>query len=108
MRVTVFAKKRKTKDGRPFTGYIGVLTNKNGEEVNVGISFREECGSPKAEVCPCYIDVPKTSANLNRKTVEIPNEDGEIVEVERRTLWVSEWTMAPEKYVDHSLDEFDD
>lgn len=107
MKVLVFAKKRQTKEGKNFVAYVTKLTKKNGEEVVAGVKFREDCGSPKFEECPCYVNVDKKDANLVTKKVEVTTEDGEIKEVENKTLWVQKWTMSPEKYVDHSLDDFE-
>lgn len=107
MKVLVFAKKRQTKDGKNFTAYVSRLTKKDGEEITTGVKFREECGSPKAEECPCYIEIDKANANLTTKKMEITTEDGEIKEVESKTLWVSKWKTSTEKYVDTSLDDFE-
>lgn len=109
MKVLVFAKKRQTKDGKNFTAYVTKLTKKDGEEVTMSVKFREDCGSPKMEECPCYILVDKVNANMTTKKHEITDEEsGEIREVVNNTLWVSAWDMSPEKYVDTSLDEFED
>ncbi len=108
MKVLVFAKKRKTREGRPFTAYVTRMKKKDGTEVFATIKFREECGSPKAEDCPLYIDVEKSNANMTTKTVEVVEEDGEIRETERKTLWITAWKKNPEVYVDTSLDEFED
>lgn len=107
MRVLVFAKKRQTKEGKQFTAYVSRLTKKDGEEITTGVKFREECGAPKMEECPCYIEIDKANANLTTKKMEITTEDGEIKEVESKTLWVSKWEMSKEKYVDTSLDDFE-
>lgn len=103
MKVTVFAKKRKTKEGKSFTSYIGRLNKKDGEILNTSIKFREECGAPRAEDCPVIIEFPKEKANL----AEHPyiNDMGE--EKTGYELWVSEWKKSSEEYVDHSLDEFE-
>lgn len=103
MKIAVFAKKRQTKDGKPFWGYIAKLKKKDGEELTVSVKFREDCGNPKAESCPCYIEVDKKSANLTAREV-VNDEIGEIII--SRTLWVSAWKFAGE-YVDHSLDDFE-
>ena len=109
MKVLVFGKKRQTKDGRNFTAYVTKLTKKDGEEITAGIKFREECGAPSLEETPCYIIVDKNDANLDTKVNEVTDtETGEIKEVVNRTLWVKAWTMSPEKYVDTSLDDFED
>lgn len=107
MKVLVFAKKRQTKEGKQFTAYVSRLTKKDGEEITTGVKFREECGSPKAEECPCYIEIDKANANLTTKKMDVTTEDGEIKEVESKTLWVSKWEMSKEKYVDTSLDDFE-
>lgn len=107
MKVLVFAKKRQTKDGKNFTAYVSKLTKKNGEEITAGVKFREECGAPKAEECPCYIEINKTDANLATRKTEITTDEGEIKEIEQKTLWVSAWKMSQDKYVDKSLDDFE-
>ena len=108
MRVVIFAKKRTTKDGKPFTAYVTKLTKKDGEEITAGVRFREECGSPKDSECPCYIEVDKSDANLATKTFETTDpETGEIKDVISRTLWITAWEKSSEEYVDHSLDDFD-
>lgn len=108
MKVLVFAKKRKTKEGRPFTSYVTKMKKKDGSEVFATVKFREECGNPKPEDCPLYINVKKADANMSTKTVEVVGEDGEMIETERKTLWVNAWERDPEIYVDTSLDDFED
>lgn len=108
MKIVVFAKKRQTKDGKPFTAYVTRMTNKAGEDITAGVRFREECGSPKESECPCYIEFDKGKANMSTKTMEITDpETNEIRDVVSRTLWVTEWKKSAEKYVDHSLDDFE-
>lgn len=108
MKVLLFGKKRQTKDGKNFTAYVSKLTRKDGSELTASVKFREECGAPKLEECPCYIEVAKDDANLNKRVFEATAEDGEVKEVESYTLWVTKWKKLPEKYVDHSLDDFAD
>lgn len=109
MKVLVFGKKRQTKDGKNFTSYVTKLTKKDGDEVSMSVKFREECGAPKLEETPCYIELDKNNANIATKKIEVTDEEsGEIREVESKTLWIQDWTMSNEKYVDHSLDDFED
>lgn len=108
MKLAIFAKKKTTKDGRAFYAYVSKLQKKDGTEVTAGVKFREECGSPKAEECPCYILVDKNNANLSTRNMEYITEDGEVKEYESKTLWVNAWEKSPEKYVDTSLDDFED
>lgn len=104
MEITVFAKKRKTREGKAFTSYLTKLVRKStGEAITATVKFREECGTPKAESCPCNIIVDKSQANLSSK--EFEREDtGETVT--SYSLWVSEWSKGSE-YVDKSLDDFE-
>lgn len=108
MKVLVFGKKRQTKDGKSFTAYVTKMAKRDGSELTAGVKFREECGAPKLEECPCYIEVAKADANLATRTAEVTTADGEIRDVTQYTLWVSAWRKSDEVYVDHSLDEFDD
>lgn len=109
MRVLVFAKKRQTKDGKKFTAYVTKMPRKDGTDLTAGVKFREECGAPTAESCPCYIEFDKKDANLSSKSREVTDEEtGEIKDVVQYTLWVSKWNMSDEEYVDHSLDDFED
>lgn len=109
MKILVFAKKRQTKEGKAFTAYVTKMAKKDGSELTAGVKFREECGSPKADECPLYIEVDKKDANMATRTYECADpETGEIKDVAQFTLWVSAWKKSPEKYVDHSLDDFAD
>lgn len=103
MNLTIFAKKRKSEDGREFYTYLTTLKKKDGTELKCQVKFREACGNPKGADCPMNIIVDKNAANLSAKDIE-REETGEIMTV--YSLWVSEWKKG-EKYVDHSLDDFD-
>lgn len=96
--ITVFAKTRKTEEGRSFTSYNGRLTKKNGEVVSVGVKFKSPCEGPKKEDCPCNILFEKQDANLAQRY----DEDTERV---YNTLWIAKYILGP-AYEDHSLDEF--
>lgn len=109
MKILVFAKKRQTKDGRSFTAYVTKLMKKDGEPITAGVKFREECGAPNADDCPCYIEVDKRNCNFNTKDVQIKDpETGEETTAISHTLWISAWRMSDEEYVDHSMDDFED
>lgn len=103
MKLVIFAKRRKTKEGKQFTSYLSKLTKRDGTEQLVSVKFREECGNPDGKKCPMNIIVNKEDANLTRRTYT-REDTGEPAET--CTLWVSKWEMG-EKYVDTSLDEFD-
>ena len=102
MKITVFAKTMKTKEGKSFKIYLSRLVKKTGEEVPVRVQFTE--GTPLPTVYPVIIEVPKSGAQLSpRKYLD---KDG--VESESYTLWVREYMPTGEEYVDHSLDDFED
>ena len=103
MEITVFAKKRKTKDGRAFFSYLSTLKKKDGTDKTVSVKFREDAGSPDARSCPMNIIVDKQDANLVSKT-RIREDTGEPTET--LTLWVSKWEHGT-PYVDKSLDDYD-
>lgn len=103
MEITVFAKKRKTSDGKSFFGYISTLTRKDGESITVSVKFRDDCGAPKPEKCPVNIEFDKKHANLSSREY-IREDSGEIAT--SYTLWVNEWKQGAE-YVDKSLDDFE-
>lgn len=107
MQITVFAKKRKTEEGREFFTYLTTLKKKDGTELKAQVKFREDCGSPKGGDCPMNILVEKHAANLSSKEIikDAGKDTEEILTV--YTLWVSDWEKGP-AYVDTSLDDFDD
>lgn len=107
MKLTIFAKKRTTKDGRPFYNYLTTLTKKDGEEVTMQVKFRDDCGQPKGENCPMNIVVEKTSCNYSEKIRTYEDKDGNKEKTIDKVLWINAWTEG-EPYVDTSMDEFVD
>lgn len=106
MLLNVFAKKRTGKDGKVFYNFLSTLTKKDGEKETVQLKFREDAGLPNASKCPMTIVVDKADANLVKKMVTV-EKDGEVKEIEQRTLWISKYGYKG-GYVDHSLDEYED
>lgn len=105
MEISLFAKKRTTKEGKTFYQYLTTLTKKDGTTQTVRVAFRDIEGNamPKPESCPRNIRFDKEHGNL-ATTRYTDNETGEIKE--RKTLWITAWEDgAP--YVDTSLDEYD-
>lgn len=108
MKLAIFSKKRQALDeatgkARVFYTFLTTLVDKrNGEPLSVQVKFRESCGAPDPDLCPCFIEVPKGKANLIFE--KYTNDDGD--ELEAAKMWVSEWQKAGE-YVDHSLDNFE-
>lgn len=103
MELSIFAKKRINREGKNFTTYLTTLKKNNGESITASVKFREECGAPKPEKCPCNIIVNKEHANLSVRDYVV-SDTGEVKK--SYTLWVFEWSNGGE-YVDHSLDDFE-
>lgn len=102
MELTVFAKKRTTKEGKLFYTYLTQLTRiEDGEPVTVQAKFLEGL-APKADDCPLNIIVDKEKANLATKKIE--TEDGEITS---RTLWIKEYRISEIPFEDTSLDDYE-
>lgn len=102
MQITVFAKKRHTEEGKTFFSYLSKLVKKDGTEVTTAVKFREDCGQPRGESCPCNIIVEKGDCNFSTKCIT-NEETGEIIT--SNTLWVNRWEMG-DPYIDHSMDDF--
>lgn len=100
MKVTVFAKRIRKQDGSSFTGYVSQLTRTDGTRQYVRVRFNQGVQLP-AEF-PAVIEIEKKNANLAKKT--ITNHDG--TTYDRFTLWIAAYKPSGEKYVDHSLDDF--
>lgn len=109
MEITIFAKKRLTKEGKPFFSFLSTLKKKDGTDLVCVVKFRDEAGAPKAENCPMNILVDKSKANLSSKKFDRQVTDPETGEIfteqgQSYTLWVSSW-LPGGPYVDHSLDD---
>lgn len=111
MEITLFSKKRMTKEGKVFYNFLATLTKKDGSQLLATVKFRDEAGTPKPENCPMNILVDKNNCNLaiRKFTRQITDpENGEISSEEGQsyTLWVSSW-IPGDPYVDHSMDDFE-
>lgn len=104
MKITVFAKKGKSREGKTFNKFVGRLHKTDGTEIPVQIKFREECGEPKAIDCPMNVIVEKSDANLTSRDY-VREDNGETGTA--YTLWISKWVQG-EPYVDTSLDDIAD
>lgn len=105
MEITLFAKRRTTKEGKVFFQYLTTLTRKDGTTNTVRVAFRDADGDnkpPKAETCPRNIIFEKNDANMATNKYTDANT-GEVKE--RQTLWLTRWEQGSE-YVDHSMDEY--
>ena len=87
MNLTVFAKKRQSRDGRTFYTYISNLTKTSGEVLTTAVKFREACGAPNPADCPMNIIVEKQNCNFSSKAL-INEETG--AQIISNTLWVND------------------
>lgn len=109
MEITLFAKQRRTREGKTFYNFLSTLTKNNGEAVVCSVKFKDGTPEPRPEQCPMNIIVGKQDCNLSSRkyTRQVTDGDGELVTEEglSHTLWINTWIPgAP--YVDHSMDEF--
>ena len=104
MEISIYAKKRQTKDGRTFYVYLSTLRKKDGSEIPCSVKFNKDLTPPKPETCPCNIIVDKEHCNLSSKKF-FREETGEILET--HTLWVNQYAAGGE-FVDHSMDDIED
>ena len=103
MELTIYAKKRTTNAGKVFFNYLTTLKRKDGEEQTLSVKFRDECGTPRPETCPCNIIVDKADANIAKRT--FTREDTGLKDT-ALTLWISAWKMGS-VFVDTSLDDYE-
>lgn len=103
MQITVFAKKKNTKEGKIFYTYLTTLTKKDGTEEMIEVKFREDAGNPKPENCPLNVICEREDANISKKAYK-REDTGELAE--RKTLWISAWSEG-EPYIDTSLDDYE-
>lgn len=103
MEITIYAKKKQSREGKTFFTYLSTLTRKDGTQQTVQVKFRDEAGNPRPENCPLNIRFDKASANLSSRDYE-RDDTGETVR--SYTLWITQWEEGS-KFVDHSLDEFE-
>lgn len=106
MQITLFAKRRNTKEGKTFFQYLTTLNKKDGTTETVRVAFRDSDGNnkpPKPDSCPRNIVFEKTDSNMaiNKYT---DTNTGNVKE--RKTLWLTRWEEG-EPYVDHSMDDYE-
>ena len=102
MEITIYTKKKTTREGRPYHVFLSTLPRKDGTEVIVEVKFRRDVQPPKPEDCPMNIEIDRAVASVSKRPYTA--KDG--TQAVAYTMWVGEWTRGSE-YVDTSLDEFD-
>lgn len=102
MEITIYAKKRQTRDGKKsFYSYLTTLKKKDGSPCTCSVKFAIPAENPDPLACPMNICIRKEDCNM---VVEpYTNKDGETKDSFR--LWIKNYTPGS-AYVDHSMDEF--
>lgn len=101
MEITIFSKRRTSKDNKTFFQYLTTLTKKDDTTEVLRVCFRN-VDAPKPESCPRNIIVERDNSNIATRHYT-DNSTGELKT--SRTLWVSAWEPGTE-YIDHSLDDY--
>ena len=101
MEITIFAKRRTTKDGKTFFQYLTTLEKRDGTTETMRVCFRD-VDAPKPESCPRNIVTTREFSNVaTRHFTDASTGEMKV----SRTLWLSRWDAGSE-YVDHSLDDY--
>lgn len=105
MKITVFSRRAKTNDGRTFSVFVSSLNKNDGtsQYVTVRYSGKDKNKDFDPAKCPYIIEFKKEDANLSSKSFE-DKKTGE--KRKNFTLWIKDYTVSEEKFVDHSLDDF--
>lgn len=101
MKLTIFSKTLRSKEGKQFKVYLTRLhNNTTGEDDACRVNFKE--GIPIPQIFPVIVNVEKKDANLS--TRRYTDDAGQ--EHKTLTLWVDAYNLTGEEYVDHSLDDY--
>lgn len=103
MEISLFAKKRTTKEGKGFYVYLSTLPKKDGSMIGCNVRFKDGCTVPDAKDCPMNICIEKEHCNLSQRSYEREDTGEQTIAY---TLWVGAWSQGS-AYVDHSLDDID-
>lgn len=104
MKATVFAKKVKTHDGKSFFTFVTSLPKKDGtsQYMKVMYSGNDKNKRFDSDSCPVVIEFEKKDANIS--ATAYTTKEG--VKEKIYTLWIQDYKVSDEKFVDHSLDDF--
>lgn len=104
MKTTVFAKKVKTNDGKSFFTFVTSLPKKDGtsQYMKVMYSGKDKNKSFDSDSCPVVIEFDRKNANIS--TTIYTTKEGD--KRNCYTLWIQDYKVSDEKFVDHSLDDF--
>lgn len=104
MKAKVFAKRVKSHDGKSFVTFVTQLERKDGSKQYMRVMY---CGKDRnkafdTDICPLVIEFNREDANVSAEAYT--DKSGE--ERKSYTLWLKDYKVSDEKFVDHSLDDF--
>ena len=104
MKTTIFAKRIKTDDEKSFTIFVTRLERKDGTHQYMRVMYtgKDINKSFDPDACPLVIEFDREDANVSE--VSYTDKNGE--ERKSYTLWLKNYKVSDEKFVDHSLDDF--
>lgn len=104
MKTTIFAKRVKSHDGKSFVTFVTQLERRDGSRqyMRVMYSGKDRTKVFDTDICPLVIEFNREDANVSAETYT--DKSGE--ERKSYTLWVKDYKVFDEKFVDHSLDDF--
>lgn len=103
MEITIFAKKRQTRDGKKsFFTYLTTLVKKDGSPVTCAVKFAAPADPPDPLSCPLNIIVAKDDCNM---VIEPYTNDKTGETRDSFRLWVKNYVIGS-PYIDHSMDDF--
>ena len=104
MKATIFSKRIKMQNGKSFYINVTSLEKKDGTKqyMKVMYSGKDKNKNFDNEVCPLIIEFDRSNANVSTQT--FTDRNGEIRK--SYTLWIKDYTVSDEVFVDHSLDDF--
>ena len=105
MEITIFSKKRTTRDGKKtFYSYLTTLVRKDGSPCTCSVKFAAPAEGPDPLDCPINIRVTKDDCNMAVENYT-DEKSGEVRESYK--LWIKHYSEGS-PYVDHSMDDFMD
>lgn len=104
MKATIFSKRIRTNDGKSFYINVTSLDKKDGTKqyMKVMYSGKDKNKNFDNEVYPVIIEFDRKNANVSTQTYT--DHNGELRK--SYTLWIKDYTVSDEVFVDHSLDDF--
>ena len=104
MKAKIFAKRIKAHDGKSFTIFVTNLERKDGTQQYMKVMYtgKDKNKSFDSDTCPLVIEFKREDGNIS--TTYYSDKNGE--ERKSYTLWLKDYKISDEKFVDHSLDDF--